>query len=133
MKHMSILHNKISGYFNLEELKTLCMDLSVDFDSLPGQGKSEKIRELILYLNRTSRLFELADILPKDRPNVDWKVDIEQAAKEVLQSNISKPQQTETTASPSVFISGGSVGQVINAGNVENISGNFSFGDKEKT
>jgi hypothetical protein len=132
MKHMSILHKKISKAFDLEELKTLCMDLGVDFDSLGGQGKPEKVRELLLYLKRKNRLATLKDILPQKRPNHDWQEDIEKAEQEVLESDLSEDQQSKTAGATGVIISGGSVGQVINADNIGSIEGNFSFGDQHK-
>jgi hypothetical protein len=42
----------IAQHFSSEELRTLCFQLSVDFDDLPGETKTAKIRELILYFER---------------------------------------------------------------------------------
>jgi hypothetical protein len=52
----------ITEHFNWEELRTLCQDLGVDFDSLPGEGKEAKARELVAYMDRHSRLDDLAAI-----------------------------------------------------------------------
>jgi Effector-associated domain 7 len=38
--------------FNDSELRTLCFNLGVDYDVLQGSGKSDKARELIIYLDR---------------------------------------------------------------------------------
>lgn len=46
--------------FSREELRTLCTDLNVDYDSLPGEGHAAKARELVLYMQRHDRLDELA-------------------------------------------------------------------------
>ena len=62
----------ITQHFNLEELRTLCQDLGVDFDSLPGEGKEGKARELVAYMERHSRLDDLAAILGRDRPRA-WQ------------------------------------------------------------
>lgn len=45
--------------YNLEELRTLCFDLGVEFDDLPGEGKTAKIRELIKQCRRAGMLDDL--------------------------------------------------------------------------
>ena len=50
------IRQRLEGEFDLEELRTLCMDLGVDFDSLRGEGKAAKARELVLYMQRRGRL-----------------------------------------------------------------------------
>lgn len=55
-------------HYTLEELKTLCFKMFVDFDNLAGDTKSSKARELILYLERGSRMAELSPLLGKDKP-----------------------------------------------------------------
>ena len=47
---------RLEEQFDLEELRTLSMDLGVDFDNLRGEGKAAKARELVLYLQRRGRL-----------------------------------------------------------------------------
>ncbi len=49
--------------FSLEELRTLCFDINVDFDSLAGEGKSGKARELVAHMQRRSRLPGLVDAI----------------------------------------------------------------------
>ena len=46
------IRQRLEGEFDLEELRTLSMDLDVDFDNLRGEGKAAKARELVLYLQR---------------------------------------------------------------------------------
>ena len=53
------LHQQIREHFILEEVRTLCLHLGVDYDDLGGEGKSDKIRELILRLERKGRLADL--------------------------------------------------------------------------
>jgi len=62
----------ITENFNWEELRTLCQDLRVDFDSLPGEGKEAKARELVAYMDRHSRLDDLVAILKRERPRA-WQ------------------------------------------------------------
>jgi hypothetical protein len=56
--------------FDMEELRTLCFQLSVDFDNLRGEGKSSKVRELIKYLERRDRLPNLFPEMKKLRPDI---------------------------------------------------------------
>ncbi|VAW43015.1 hypothetical protein MNBD_CHLOROFLEXI01-1846 [hydrothermal vent metagenome] len=66
------LHNLIDQRFNLEELKTLCFNLHVDYDSLPSEGKRAKIRELILGFERIDKINELVEKCQEMRPSVSW-------------------------------------------------------------
>ena len=43
-----IRHTLVNS-FDLDELRTLCFDLGMDFESLPGQSKPAKARELVNY------------------------------------------------------------------------------------
>ena len=57
-------------HYTLEELKTLCFKLFVDFDNLSGDNKSAKARELILLLERSGRMNDLSPVLGRDKPIV---------------------------------------------------------------
>ncbi len=59
----------LDDYYNLEEFRELCFDLSVDYDNLGGEGKRNKARELLLLIYRQNRLDELLAIVATDRPN----------------------------------------------------------------
>lgn len=65
---LSRLREFLVERYNVEELKTLCADLSVDYDNLAGGAKESKARELVLYLQRVDRLTELMQIVQKTRP-----------------------------------------------------------------
>jgi len=54
------LQRLLAKPLDYEELRTLCLDLKVDFDSLRGKGKAGKARELMACLQRQDRLSELA-------------------------------------------------------------------------
>lgn len=69
------LRQQIEHHFSQEELKTLCTDLGVDFDSLPGEGKAGKARELISYLSRRGQLPELLRLCQEERPQLSWTID----------------------------------------------------------
>lgn len=63
----------LTTHFGEEELRDLCFYLEeVDFDSLPGRGKSAKARELILYLERRNQLGVLQELGREVRPDVPW-------------------------------------------------------------
>jgi GTPase SAR1 family protein len=66
------LRQGLAGCFNEEELRTLCFDLELDYESLPAQGKDGKAREIVAYFERigsTARLIEHCRLL---RPQGRW-------------------------------------------------------------
>lgn len=67
------LRQLIETSFNDQELRTLCFDLNVDYDSLEGIGKEAKVREFIAWTRRTGLFPELVAALKSRRPNVDWQ------------------------------------------------------------
>jgi len=66
------LRRTLSTYFNEEELRTLCFDLDVRYDNLPGEGAAGKARELIAYLERHGRVNDLLQVGRLQRPDVPW-------------------------------------------------------------
>lgn len=70
--YLTNLHRLLDQYFSLEEIRTLCFDLGVDYDSVRGEGKSARIRELILVLGRHGRLPELITLAQQQRRHVNW-------------------------------------------------------------
>jgi hypothetical protein len=66
---MSGLRAVIEQYFDEEELRTLCSDLGVDYDSLPGDGKAAKARELAGHFARRGQEHLLAVTIAGLRPN----------------------------------------------------------------
>ncbi|MCP4424800.1 MAG: hypothetical protein GY803_09930 [Chloroflexi bacterium] len=58
--------------FGQEDLRTLCFDLMIDYDDLPAQGRENKARELILYMERRGRLPELLAACEQKRPIYHW-------------------------------------------------------------
>lgn len=60
-------------YFDEEELRTLCFKLNIDYDSLRGEGKAGKARELILYMERQGPILDLLKACKKERPNAPWR------------------------------------------------------------
>ncbi len=65
------LRRVLTRLFDDEELRTLCFDLSVDYDSLRGEGKAAKARELVALAERTGRLAEVEAAVRRERPSLD--------------------------------------------------------------
>jgi hypothetical protein len=67
------LYKIITDHFDENELRTLyTVQLGLDYDSLQGEGKDAKARELIAYLERHGRISELIEVGKRLRPNVSW-------------------------------------------------------------
>ena len=68
------LENILREYFNMEELKNLCMELNEDHEEFPqDKGKGVFIREFVDSFRRQKRLTMLLELCKKLRPNVeDW-------------------------------------------------------------
>jgi len=71
-KVLTELRQILDARFDAGELRTLCFDLGVDYDDLPGEGKSDKARELVAYLERHGRLSELIRTGKQLRPDIAW-------------------------------------------------------------
>jgi uncharacterized protein (TIGR00725 family) len=67
----------LTDRFSLEELRTLCFALGIDYDELPGDGKSGKGIGLILYLERRKEIAQLVEIGKQLRPDISWPSAIE--------------------------------------------------------
>ena len=67
------LADQITRYFNLSEVRDLCFRLGIEYEDLGGEGKSEKVRELVMRVERNGRLPHLIPLLQQLRPHVDWK------------------------------------------------------------
>ncbi len=66
------LRQILSVRFDEGELRTLAFDLDVDYDSLPDQGKANKARELVAYLERRDRILELLQVGQRLQPDILW-------------------------------------------------------------
>lgn len=54
--------------FNEIELRNLCCDMQIDYDSLPGSCKADKARELVLFCQRHDQYQELVKACQQLRP-----------------------------------------------------------------
>lgn len=73
-KSVVALFELLLRHFNLDELRTLCFRLGIDFDSVEGSGKAGRARELLLYVNRRGRLGELVDEVQQMRPDIQFEL-----------------------------------------------------------
>lgn len=64
------LLDTLEAKFNDNELRRLCFTLQVDYESLPGQGKAAKARELVLHCERLERYPELLAVVQQARPQL---------------------------------------------------------------
>ena len=69
----SKLYQNLGEYFSEDELRTLCFEMEVDYESLPAVGKANKARELIIHLERLKRIPELIEQCRKQRPGIPWE------------------------------------------------------------
>jgi formylglycine-generating enzyme required for sulfatase activity len=83
--NLTKLRQILTTYFDENELRDLCFDLDVDYDGLPGEGKTGKARELVAYLNRRKRLPDLVKVGKRERPDISWP-------------EVTGPAQAETTS-----------------------------------
>ena len=58
------------NYFNESDLKDICFDEDIDYESLPGQGKRDKARELVAFFKRHGRIDDFVLICCQKRPNI---------------------------------------------------------------
>ncbi|MBN1814975.1 MAG: SPFH domain-containing protein [Anaerolineae bacterium] len=58
--------------FDEGEFRGLCFGLNVGYDVLPGDGLANKARELVQYLERRDRTFELVEMGNELRPDIPW-------------------------------------------------------------
>jgi hypothetical protein len=56
--------------FDLDELRTLCFDLGMDFESLPGQSKPAKAREMVNYWRNRRDLEKLTEAIRVERGDI---------------------------------------------------------------
>lgn len=68
------LHRELSDSFDLEELRTLCFTLGIDYQNLPGEGKAAKARELVAYCERKGRILDLLEAYYEARPSLRPRV-----------------------------------------------------------
>ena len=69
---LTMLRQLLVERFSQGELRTLCFDLGLDYDDLPGQGKADKARELLEYLDHRCAVQRLVEVGRQSRPDISW-------------------------------------------------------------
>jgi hypothetical protein len=111
-QELADLRQKLADYFDDGELKSLCFDLGVAYDELPGEGKVNKARELIAFMERRDRIAELVAECARQRPKVSWKLSLD--GDDAAASNDRRDQQRAVReASGSIPLPGRAAGDVI--------------------
>ena len=70
--NLSQLRDQMIQAFNVEEVKSVCFDLNINYDSLAGEGLGGKVRELIGYCLRHGSFSQLIDYCAEKRPHLTW-------------------------------------------------------------
>ena len=72
--YLTYLRRLLLQRLTLSELQTLCFDLDIDVESLPGGGsKLDLVRGLVDYLERRERTSDLVAYLPKFRDDIQLR------------------------------------------------------------
>ncbi|MBK8986825.1 MAG: hypothetical protein IPM39_12250 [Chloroflexi bacterium] len=66
------LRHLVAAYFDESELQTLCFDLRLDYEELPGKNKSDKVVQLLLRLERRDQIPTLLQHIQAQRPTAPW-------------------------------------------------------------
>lgn len=99
----------LTTYFNSSELNSLCFDLGINYENLPGETLDDKGRELINFCHRYSLITVLIEQCCKLRPVVFWPepqqlIDSLNRASESFPSN---PENTTNSTSLHQTVQGG--------------------------
>ncbi|MBE7532735.1 MAG: hypothetical protein HND44_11330 [Chloroflexi bacterium] len=66
------IYENILQAFNMDELRLICLEMSIDFEVLSGDNKSRKILDLLVNCQRRGTLNELLAICQRQRPHLSW-------------------------------------------------------------
>jgi hypothetical protein len=90
------LRQLLTTHFNEGELRTFCFDLGIDYDDIPGNTKTNKVTEIITYLERRNQLTDLLIIGQSLRSDIPWKIATNQSDLNAIIPNIPPEQSGET-------------------------------------
>lgn len=66
------LFKLMDKHLSEEDVKNAMFDLSMDYETIPGDTKTAKIRELILHMQRRERLAELLTYCQREHTYANW-------------------------------------------------------------
>ena len=100
MNNSSKLRASLTKYFSLDELESLCFELDIDKDNVPGKdkGKDYFVTALLSYVQRRELIPRLLIVCCQTRPNANWEDVIREAVQpsEPQMSSISSPKSKWT-------------------------------------
>lgn len=101
-QQLAELRQILTERFSESELQTLCFDLGVDYEGLPGAGKTDKARGLISHLARRHRVHELVQVGRQLRPDISWEI-----MSDIDSTPVPSPAAQKRIPSLSIFIIAG--------------------------
>jgi len=72
-KHLSKLRRILAVRFSKSELRTLCFDLGIEYETLPGETKQDIARELVVHCGRRSQIPQIIEVGRQLRPDIPWE------------------------------------------------------------
>ena len=60
--------------YDSDDLRALCFDFGIDYDSIEGDTKKSKIISFVLHFYKNNTLQIITDFLAADRPNYKWDI-----------------------------------------------------------
>ncbi|MCB8977791.1 MAG: hypothetical protein H6657_10245 [Ardenticatenaceae bacterium] len=61
------LRQVLTQYYSEGELRTMCFDMGIDYESIGGRGKAEKVADLVIFAQRNGRLNQFAAYVRQTR------------------------------------------------------------------
>jgi len=89
------LRELVNDAFDTNDLHSLCLDLKIDFDEIPGEGEIRKVVELIQILARQQRIPELIENCQRMNPRRNWQPLLERARNETLSFHLEDEPEAE--------------------------------------
>ncbi len=71
-RYLANLRKILTERFDEGELRTLCFDLGLTYDTLSGTGQADKAREVVAYFERRESVRELVEGIRERRPDISF-------------------------------------------------------------
>lgn len=84
--------------YDLEDLRALCFDFGIDYDSIEGDTKKNKIISFVLHFYKNNTLQVINDFLESDRPKYNWRIE-ENSTRVENEGNDDSTNSTDTNSS----------------------------------
>ena len=70
INYLTQLNQALVNSFNIEEIHTLCFEIGIDHENISGEGKSGKVRELVIAVSNRDLVSEFDTLVRQNRPNI---------------------------------------------------------------